>query len=120
MPSFHIFVAEIFEPLGEIRIRKMFGGAGVYSRQDLFALIVDEEIYLKTDSQLSAELVNAGGIPFSWTNPKTGSTLTMSYVSLPVDAAEDRDAALMWAKQALDISKAVRLAKSKSPRNKAF
>lgn len=92
----------------------------MYSRQDLFALIVDEEIYLKTDSQLKTELVEAGGTPFSWTNPKTGSTLTMSYVSLPVDPTEDRDAALTLAKQALDISQAARLAKSKSPRNKAF
>ena len=57
---YHEFVRELFEPLGVIEIKRMFGGAGVYSAGVMFALIADEELYLKVDGALKAGMSCVG------------------------------------------------------------
>ena len=50
-PDFIEFVQELFAPLGGVSIRRMFGGAGIYSRGVMFGLIDDDTIYLKADNE---------------------------------------------------------------------
>ena len=45
--EFMIFVQEALAPVGVIRIRRMFGGAGVYADDLFFAIIADDQLYLK-------------------------------------------------------------------------
>ncbi|MCR9271239.1 MAG: TfoX/Sxy family protein [Henriciella sp.] len=117
---FHTYVEDLFANLGRIRIRKMFGGAGVYSGEDMFALIDKDRVYVKSDDQLKERLESEGGEPFEWTNPSTGKTITMSYVSLPVNALDDREEASAWGRKALDVAIQARRAKVKSPRRMTF
>ena len=98
------FVEELFEPLGDISIRKMFGGAGVFAGRTMFALIADDEVYVKTDPDLRAALEAAGGEAFVWTRPSDGRLIDMGYVSLPPDAADEPDAASEWGRRALDVA----------------
>ncbi|MEL6827443.1 MAG: TfoX/Sxy family protein [Pseudomonadota bacterium] len=117
---FHTYVEDLFANLGRIRIRKMFGGAGVYSGEDMFALIDKDQVYVKSDDALKESLQSEGGSPFEWTNPSTGKTIKMSYVSLPVNALDDRDEASAWGRKALDVAVQARRAKVKSPRRMTF
>lgn len=117
---FHTYVEDLFANLGRIRIRKMFGGAGVYSGEDMFALINEDRVYVKSDDTLKADLESEGGKSFEWTNPSTGKTIKMSYVSLPIDALDDRVSASDWARKALDVAIQARRAKVKSPRRMTF
>ena len=117
---FHTYVEDLFSGLGRIRIRKMFGGAGVYSGEDMFALIDDDRVYVKSDDALKADLESEGGEAFEWTNPNTGRTITMSYVSLPVEALDDRTSTSDWGRKALDVAIQARRAKVKSPRRMTF
>ena len=117
---FHTYVEDLFANLGRIRIRKMFGGAGVYSGEDMFALIDKDQVYVKSDDALKKSLQSEGGSPFEWTNPSTGKTIKMSYVSLPVNALDDRDEASAWGRKALDVAVQARRAKVKSPRRMTF
>lgn len=117
---FHTYVEDLFANLGRIRIRKMFGGAGVYSGEDMFALIDKDRVYVKSDEVLKEHLQSEGGEPFEWTNPSTGKTIKMSYVSLPVNALDDRDEASSWGRRALDVAIQARRAKVKSPRRMTF
>ncbi len=117
---FHTYVEDLFANLGRIRIRKMFGGAGVYSGEDMFALIDKDRVYVKSDDVLKERLESAGGEAFEWTNPSTGKTIQMSYVSLPVNALDDRDEASAWGRKALDVAVQARRAKVKSPRRMTF
>ena len=48
-PSFKEFVAEQLAPVGPIDIRRMFGGAGIFADGRMFALIVSDTLYFKTD-----------------------------------------------------------------------
>ena len=98
----------------------MFGGAGVYAGEDMFALLDGDRIYIKADDTLRADLEAEGSKPFEWTNPSTGKTITMSYVSLPDAAMDDPDEATNWGEKALNAAIAARRAKVKSPRRKPF
>ena len=119
-PSFQVYVEDLFSSFEQFRIRKMFGGAGVYSGQDMFALIDEDKLYLKVDDALKADLEAAGSEAFQWTNPQTGTTIKMSYVSLPDAALDDPDDARQWARKALDVARRNRQAKVKSPRRHPF
>lgn len=109
-------MAELFEPLEPLKIKRMFGGAGVWSGDQIFAILADDVIYLKADAELRAALESEGGEVFVWTNPKTGAVNEMQYVSLPTTALDDPDEAELWARKALDVglkaSKAKRSHKS--------
>ncbi len=117
---FYVHVEDLFSALGQISTRKMFGGAGVYCGEAMFALLDDDQIYLKADTGLKAELEAQGGAAFEWTNPKTGKTMTMSYISLPTSAMDDADEAAAWGRKALDVALKARRAKVKSPRRSPF
>jgi DNA transformation protein len=41
---------ELFRPFGEVVIRRMFGGAGVYADGLCFAIEQDGEVFLKVDA----------------------------------------------------------------------
>lgn len=114
--SFHDFVEELFAGMGPLKIKRMFGGAGVWSGEQIFALLADEVIYLKTDAVLRAALEAEGGEVFQWTNPKTGVINEMQYVSLPSEALDDPDLATSWARQALDVGLKASAAKSRKPK----
>lgn len=111
--GFDVWVQELFADLGAVKVRKMFGGAGVYAQGAMFALIADEVIYLKADPALRAELAQAGSAPFLWTRPSDGKEIDMGYWRLPDAASDDPDEAAHWARRALAIALA---AKAGAPR----
>jgi DNA transformation protein len=45
------YLQEIFEHFGPITARKMFGGWGIYHNGLMFALVADDTLYLKADSE---------------------------------------------------------------------
>jgi DNA transformation protein len=111
---FHDFVTELFAPLGAVTIRRMFGGAGVYLEGVMFALLADEQVYLKTDPDLRRALEAEGGAAFVWTRPTDGRLFDMGYVSLPSEALDEPELASRWASKALAIARSAKLKKTRS------
>lgn len=107
---FHEFVAELFAALGEVAIKRMFGGAGVYRDGVMFALLADDVIYLKSDATLRAQLEAEGGAPFVWVRPSDGREFDMGYVALPQTALDDADEASEWGRKALAVARAAKAA----------
>jgi DNA transformation protein len=105
MGGFHAFVEELFAGLGPVRIRRMFGGAGIYAGDVMFALIDDEIIYLKTDEALRADLAAEGSAAWVYSRA-AGSWEDSSYWRLPEAALDDPDAAADWARRALAVAAA--------------
>lgn len=54
----------LFAAVGPVRARRMFGPAGLYAGEVMFALVADDVIYLKADDALAAELEALGCGPF--------------------------------------------------------
>ena len=118
--SFHDFVRELFAGLGNVTVKRMFGGAGIYAEGLMFAMIAEEAIYLKADAALKAELGKVGSAPFIWTpgtGLRAGKKVEMSYWRLPDAALDDPGLAAQWGRKALNVARAKANA-TKKPRTK--
>lgn len=90
-----------FEPL---RIKRMFGGAGIYSGEIFFAILVDDALYLKVGDSNRAEYEQRGLGPFTY-ETKTGRTGTMSYYPVPPEVLEDPEVLGLWVRGALEAAR---------------
>lgn len=55
---------EVFACVMSVRVRRMFGGHGIYDGAIMFALEQQGEIYLKADTESEGRFVAAGRSPF--------------------------------------------------------
>ena len=111
--EFEAFLKEHLADLGSIRIRRMFGGAGVFAHDVMFGLIADDRLYLKTDEAFRNTLETEGSEPFTYVRPSDGKAFDMGYLSMPESAMDDADEACDWARQALDVALKANAAKPK-------
>lgn len=109
---------DLFSPFGDIRVKKMFGGAGVYCDELFFAIMDDEAIYLKVDDDTRAEFEARGLEPFVF-EMKDGSSGTMSYYNAPEDIYDDEDELKRWTVMALDAARRAAKFKKKPAKKKA-
>lgn len=93
------YVLDQLEGLGEVTPRKMFGGAGLYSRGLFFGLIADDVLYLKVDDTNRSDYEQAGMPAF---NPF--GTYSMGYYQVPPDVLEDGSKLRKWAEKAVKVA----------------
>lgn len=91
---------DLFGRLGPIRTRRMFGGAGVFLGDAMFALVVDDTLYMKADAELARAYAEAGSEPFRYATGDGSRTLT-GFMRLPDSALDDPEEALAWARRSL-------------------
>ena len=99
-PEFSDHLRDLFGALGPIRTRRMFGGAGVWLGDAMFALVVDDTLYMKADPELAAAYAEAGSEPFSYAT-RDGTRTLRGFMRLPDAALDDPEAALAWARRSL-------------------
>jgi len=98
------FVLDQLAGWGEVSVRKMFGGAGLYCDGVMFGLIADDVAYLKVDDSNRDDFVEAGSSAFNPFPEKT-KTYSMSYYEIPADVLEDRQLLSHWAERALVVAR---------------
>ena len=84
--------------LGTVTARRMFSGAGVYIDGVIFALVIDDVLYLKTDEQNRAQFDAKNLEHFTFV--KAGKTIVTGYRAAPEEAFEDRRVMAKWARSA--------------------
>ena len=115
--EYKAFVAEIFEPLGSVEIKHMFGGAGVYYRDVMFALISNETLYLKADAINQEMFEEAGADRFHFkpqSGKNAGKEIAMSFWELPEELLDDPDALVNWLHASVDAAYRAKTRKSKT------
>lgn len=112
MSQFTDCLHEVFERFGRIESRRMFGGHGVYHEGRMFALVVGDTLYLKTDADSVAHFDRLQLPAFEFN--RNGKMMQMSYRQAPADVFEDRDEAAVWARRALEAA----LRSGQPPRHK--
>ena len=98
--EFRNHVAELLKPIGAIGVRGMFGGAGIYSGDTMFALIADDTLYFKTDDGNRAAFSAEGCGPFTFKSG-SGRKVSTSYWLVPPKLMDEPDALVAWAREAL-------------------
>ncbi len=93
------YLQDLLRPLGHIRLRRMFGGYGIYADELFFAVVLDEQLYIKVDVQTRAEF-EAAGLE-EWVYEKDGKPVHMNYFRPPEDIYDDEDSLRHWGRMAL-------------------
>lgn len=93
-------VRELFAGLEPLTIKRMFGGTGIYSGDQIFAIQGSEGgIFLKAKGAFAEELRAAGSTKFEVV--MKGELRSMGYMSLPDEALDDPELACEWAIKAI-------------------
>ncbi|WP_246332902.1 TfoX/Sxy family protein [Aureimonas mangrovi] len=102
---------DLFASLSDVRIRRMFGGQGIYSGETIVALVIRDRLYLKTDEATQPFFENEGCE--RWTYAREGKgAVAMPYHAAPESVFDDPDDMALWAERALQAGLAAR----KTPR----
>lgn len=102
MSEFVDYLQEVFEQLGQIQSRKMFGGYGIYHNGVMFGLVADDTLYLKADENTAQYFESRGLGQFEY--DKGGKIVKMSYYLAPEEILDNPDDAAVWAKRAYKVA----------------
>jgi DNA transformation protein len=91
----YAWVQEALEPIGNVSMRKMMGGATLYLDGIIFAIMVDGEIWMKSDAEADAIWDAVSTERFTVTF-KDGSVDRMNYRRAPSDVYDDAEAMQRW------------------------
>jgi DNA transformation protein and related proteins len=100
--DFAVYLEGLLRPLGQIRLRRMFGGYGIYADELFFAVVVDEQLYFKSDA-VSRPAFEAAGLE-EWIHARDGKPVHMSYFRPPEEIHEDEESLRHWGRTALDAA----------------
>ena len=93
-------IRELFAAFGAITVRRLFGGAGIYAEETMFALVHDGVVYLKADGYNAPAFEREDLAPFTYTT-RHGKRGVMSYRRMPDRLYDDPDELAAWARAAL-------------------
>lgn len=59
---------KLFEALGNIKSRSMFGGFGLFADETMFALVVNNQLHIRADQKTSSDFEKQGLKPYVYKN----------------------------------------------------
>ena len=95
--EFVAFIEDQLRRLPNVRSRRMFGGHGLYSGVQFFAIVYAGRLYFRTGEKNRGDYLDLEMEPFEY---KPGQHLK-TYYEVPVDIIEDDGALLEWARKAV-------------------
>lgn len=96
-------IEEMFQALGPVTIKRMFGGKGIYHQGRILALEVYDEILLKADAVSAPNFAAAGCRQWLY-DGKSGKPVKMPYWSIPDEAFDDPDLMALWVRRAYEAA----------------
>ncbi len=107
------YIEDRFSVVPDARIRKMFGGIGVFRHGLMFAVALDDgRIAFKADEKTVPEFEKEGSVQWVYEH-KNRRSVSMGYWYAPERLADDSDAFAEWAEKAFQA--AVRIDQAKPP-----
>ena len=96
------YILEQLANLSHVSSRRMFGGFGLYSGSQFFALVFGDILYFKVGDATRADYESRGMRRFQPYKDKP--LLSMSYYEVPADVLEDADELVVWARRAVEAA----------------
>ncbi|WP_194435876.1 TfoX/Sxy family DNA transformation protein [Vibrio fluminensis] len=88
----------LFEPLGRIKSRSMFGGFGIFADETMFALVVHNKLHIRADSTLATQFKLQGFEPYVY--QKRGFPVVTKYFALSEEWYNDSEKTLQIGREA--------------------
>ena len=104
MSDFIPFVQELLEDWAPVSARRMFGGHGLYHEGLMFAIVMEQRLYLKADEVNRPEFEALGLAPFTYA--MKGKAVALSYWAAPDAVCDAPEEAVHWAKPSSEIPSA--------------
>ncbi|PDT29027.1 competence protein TfoX [Rhizobium sp. L9] len=96
-------IEEMFQGIGPVTIKRMFGGKGIYHLGRIVAVEVRDEMLLKADETSAPEFAAAGATQWAYEGKK-GKPVKMPYWSIPEEAYDDPDLMAKWVRLAYEAA----------------
>ncbi|HWF94857.1 MAG TPA: TfoX/Sxy family protein [Xanthobacteraceae bacterium] len=106
-------IRELFAAFGAVVVRRMFGAAGIYAGEIMFALAHEGVIFLKADPHTAPAFEREDLAPFTYAT-RDGKRAVMSYRRMPDRLYDDPDELAVWAREALAAARRQAARKSAS------
>ncbi|MCM2292996.1 TfoX/Sxy family protein [Allorhizobium sp. BGMRC 0089] len=94
-------IEDMFQALGTISIRRMFGGKGIYHDGNIIAIELGGDMLLKADDETAALFAEAGARQWTYQRPDR-APVAMPYWSIPDSAFDDPDDMALWVRRACE------------------
>ena len=98
------FVDFVLDQLASLNVtaRRMFGEVGLYSGDQFFGIVAENELYLRIDDANRERFERAGTRPF---HPFPDKPPSVKYFSVAPSVLEDRDELVAWARRAVKAAR---------------
>jgi DNA transformation protein len=95
---------DLFAAFGPIRLRRFFGGEGIYAGEIMIGMVFDDIIYLTTDEETRGAFLKEKSQPFKFTKPSTGEVVSTHWYAMPDRLYDDPEELALWARTALSVA----------------
>jgi DNA transformation protein len=101
--EFGEYVLDLLSPLGDIELRRFFGGKALVADATQFAMIMGSTLYFVVDDTTRPDYEEAGSEPFSYATMK-GRVKVRRYYEVPEEILDNGSELLAWAEEALTVA----------------
>jgi DNA transformation protein len=98
-------IQELFQAVGPVTIKRMFGGKGIYCDGMIIAVWLRDELMLKGDAEAGALYDAAGSQQWTYAHSKSKRPVAMPYWPIPSEAYDDPDEAAKWVRIAFEAAR---------------
>lgn len=100
--GFISYLVDSMHALGPVQAKRMFGGHGMFLDGLMFALVIDDQIYLKADKLTANHFIQLGLERFTYM--KKDKRCYINYYQMPDECLDDNDALVSWCGKAYEVA----------------
>ena len=106
-------LGEVCTPLGAFKVRRMFGGHGLYLDGVFFAILAGGVVYFKTSDGTRGRFAAEGMSAYTYKS-KSGTHALVSYWRVPERLLDEREELAEWIRQAVGAARGALRSRTKS------
>jgi DNA transformation protein len=96
---------DLFTEFGPVRVKRFFGGEGLYAGDVMIGMVFEDRIHFKTDEKTRRQFLAEKCKPFQFTKRNTEVVVT-GWFALPDRLYDDPEELAYWARDALRVASA--------------
>lgn len=106
MTEFVTYILDMLKPLELLSVKRMFGSIGLFYGEFMFALIKDEQLYIKADAASKVLFIEANSESFYYftTRNQKRKRIELSYYAIPDSALDNQDELFYWVQLGIEAS----------------